>query len=255
MDTADAVVWSERWDAQQSRYAPVRTERDRIVAALVQEAIDGIGAPTVVDIGCGPGSLARHLAATLPAVDVVGIDADPLLVALAQAVGGGPRFVQGRAGSAGWWEAAGLRPTVEVIVSSAVVHYVASHDLEHWYADLLARLRPGGLLVTADRFLADDPCHRRLEEVVTSATRLQAPASTDTWAQWWEAADGDAGLRRLLSGQGDGGAEGRVSVAPVFSGDHTCDRRTHERALLRAGARSVGTVWQVGDRAIQVAAR
>ena len=55
-----ARTWIERWDAQQQSYLPDR--EDRFTALIdVVEATAGRPDPLVLDLGCGPGSLAVRL--------------------------------------------------------------------------------------------------------------------------------------------------------------------------------------------------
>jgi trans-aconitate methyltransferase len=51
--------WLERWDAQQSGYIPHREER----FSAMFDALEILLPPdfVAVDLGCGPGSLARRL--------------------------------------------------------------------------------------------------------------------------------------------------------------------------------------------------
>ena len=81
MDRDQAVQWVSRWDAQQEWYMPDREERFTV---LIDAAEAGVGRddPLVLDLGCGPGSLAVRLLDRMPAARVVAIDTDPLLLAL-----------------------------------------------------------------------------------------------------------------------------------------------------------------------------
>ena len=82
---AAAAAWIDRWDAQQQAYLPDREERFIALIDAVQECA-GRPDPLVLDLGCGPGSLAVRLLGRLPGAEVVAIDADPLLIALGEAV-------------------------------------------------------------------------------------------------------------------------------------------------------------------------
>lgn len=100
--TETAIRWLQRWDAQQERYVPDREERFRVVIDVVREATGG-GPASVVDLGCGPGSLSQRLAGALPEVRVVGVDADPLLLGLGQAnTGPRVRLIEADLSNPGW---------------------------------------------------------------------------------------------------------------------------------------------------------
>src|SRR5450755_5013832 len=80
----EARRWIERWDGQQQGYLPDREERFTILIDAV-EAGAGRPDPLVLDLGCGPGSLAVRLLARLPAAAVVAVDTDPVTLALGRA--------------------------------------------------------------------------------------------------------------------------------------------------------------------------
>ena len=84
VDHETARRWLDRWDAQQRSYLPDREER---FIALIDAVEEGTGRldPLVLDLGCGPGSLAARLLDRMPAARVVAIDTDPLLLTLGRA--------------------------------------------------------------------------------------------------------------------------------------------------------------------------
>jgi trans-aconitate methyltransferase len=84
LDRDTALDWIERWDRQQEESLPDREDR---FTALIDAVEEGTGRPDplVLDLGCGPGSLAVRLLDRLPRATVIGIDADPVSLALGQA--------------------------------------------------------------------------------------------------------------------------------------------------------------------------
>ena len=95
----------------------------------------------VLDLGCGAGQLAHHLATT-GAADVVGVDVSERMLALAQERWSHPRVTYQRAAMEDLAFAPGR---FDLIVSSLALHYVED------YAGLVRRLgqwlTPGGVLV------------------------------------------------------------------------------------------------------------
>src|SRR5580692_12515812 len=87
LDSAAARGWIDRWDRQQEVYMPDREER---FTALIDAVEAGTGRPDplVLDLGCGPGSLAVRLLARLPAATVIAADADPVTLSLGRAAYG-----------------------------------------------------------------------------------------------------------------------------------------------------------------------
>src|ERR1700723_3207898 len=84
LDAAAARDWIDRWDRQQEVYMADREERFTALIDAV-EAAAGRPDPLVLDLGCGPGSLATRLLDRIPAATVIAVDADPVLLAIGQA--------------------------------------------------------------------------------------------------------------------------------------------------------------------------
>jgi SAM-dependent methyltransferase len=94
-----------------------------------------------LDLGCGAGQLAHHLA-TAGAAEVIGLDVSERMLALARARWAHPRVVYRRQGAA---EAAFPPDRFDLVVSSLAVHYV---DDYRGLMERIARwLVPGGVLV------------------------------------------------------------------------------------------------------------
>ena len=69
LDRDTARDWIERWDRQQEESLPDREDR---FTALIDAVEEGTGRPDplVLDLGCGPGSLAVRLLDRLPRATV-----------------------------------------------------------------------------------------------------------------------------------------------------------------------------------------
>src|ERR1700687_3141677 len=76
LDAAAARDWIERWDRQQEVYMPDREDR---FTALIDAVEAGTGRPDplVLDLGCGPRSLAVRLLDRISDAPVIAIDTDP----------------------------------------------------------------------------------------------------------------------------------------------------------------------------------
>ena len=150
-------------DAFFAGYQQLRDAESGINAAIEQPGLRALlpelAGRTVLDLGCGDGTLARELARR-GAARVLGADPSGRMLALARARTADPRvrYVQGFA------EDLSLRSgCADLVVSSLALHYVADLGL---LLDQIARwLRPGGWLVasmehplrTAELAHRDDP--------------------------------------------------------------------------------------------------
>src|ERR1700722_1148083 len=185
--------WIARWDAQQQDRLPDREER---FTALVDAVEAGVGRedPLILDLGCGPGSLAVRLLARLPDATVVAIDADPLTLALGRAAWSdvrGLRFADADLREPGWSAGLGLTRPPDAAVSTTALHWLSQSVLAGVYAEVGALLRPGGLLLNGDH-LAEDGAAPRLaaldRALVEAEVRRRQPGGvTESWDQWWTA--------------------------------------------------------------------
>src|SRR5512146_3115975 len=107
---AAARDWIARWDRQQDVYLPDREDR---FTALIDAVEAGTGRPDplVLDLGCGPGSLATRLLARIPAATVIAVDADPVTLSLGRAAHDGRpglRFLDIDLRAPGWETGLGI---------------------------------------------------------------------------------------------------------------------------------------------------
>ena len=113
---------------------------------------------TVVDLGCGEGSLTASLARRWPGAAVTGIDSSPEMLAAATS-STLPSRVAFELGDVHDWAPDG---PVDVVVSNAVLHWVPGHPrlMSRWAADLppggwLAVQVPGNFRAPTHALLAD----------------------------------------------------------------------------------------------------
>ena len=178
--------------AASERYVPAAGRRaftrlyDPVVALTMREAtfrgrlcaqvLDGPPGAVVVDVGCGTGTLAIALAAG--GAEVIGVDGDPEVLALARAKAGADA-VQWRKGTATALPLAG--DSADRVVMSLLLHHLGADAKRTALAEAVRVLRPGGRLHVADWGRPHDPLMRGA-----------------AWAL--ERLDGAEGLREHLDG-------------------------------------------------------
>ncbi|MFN2451305.1 MAG: trans-aconitate 2-methyltransferase [Candidatus Dormibacteria bacterium] len=249
---ADAAAWLRRWDAQQTRYIPHRAERFiAVVEALA--ALAGRPDPTVLDLGCGPGSLSVRVLERLPQAAVVAIDADPLLLEIGRrAHPDEPRlhWLDADLRDPAWVNRLPAAPPVDAAVSSTALHWLDAEALQRLYADLGRVLKPGGVYIDADR-LGNGDAGPRLDtaaRAVADGLAVAAHADAETWTDWWDAAEAEPGYA-------DAVAERRRRAFEHPDDDAAPPLDTHLAGLRAAGFSEVGTVWQRGNDRVLVAVR
>ncbi len=249
LSAAAATVWIERWDAQQQHlYMPDREER---FTALIDAVEEGAGRkdPLVLDLGCGPGSLAVRLLARMPAATVIAIDADPVLLALGRAAHAdlpGLRFAEADLRTPGWPTELGLGRRPDAAVSTTALHWLPPEALAALYAELADLLAPGGLLLNGDHMSEEPesaPVLIKLAKALIEreGERHRPDVEAEDWSQWWAAALADPALAGLAA------KRDALAFGAGHHGSPSGRLSTHVSALRAAGFAEVGTLWQRGD--------
>ena len=147
------------WDPD--NYLRFGDERARPFFDLVNR-IHLAQAATVVDLGCGPGTLTATLAQRWPTARVLGIDSSPQMIHRASVLA--TERVGFALGDLGAWEPA---ERVDVIVSNAALQWVPDHAT--LYPALVAKLAPGGSLAVQTPDNLEEPAHRLARQVAGEA--------------------------------------------------------------------------------------
>ena len=247
--TNTARHWLDRWDRQQEVYITDREERFAVVGDVVEAASDRPD-PLIVDLGCGPGSLASRLAHRMPQARIVGIDSDPLLLEMARSAYGdlpGLRFVEGDLRTPGWHHRLGLDRRPDAFVSTTALHWMNRRELARLVRECAELIRPGGVFVNGDH-IEDGDVQPRLDEmtrVVRLGRERRARAGGDEdWQTWWHAVESAPELADLVAARAARSVEHAKSGAPMIS--------EHVAMLRAAGFAEAGAVWQIGDDRVVV---
>jgi SAM-dependent methyltransferase len=248
LDRDTARDWIERWDRQQEESLPDREDRFTALIDAVEEAT-GRPDPLVLDLGCGPGSLSVRLLDRLPRATVIGIDADPVSLALARSAYGdrpGLRLVDVDLRVPGWSARLGLDRPADAAVSTTALHWLRENELRAMYAELATVLAPAGLLLNGDHFTLDakeSPTLARLDLALRQREdqRRFPDGHAESWSAWWAAAAADPVLAGHVA------ERERRRVEAGHHGSESTQLATHVEALVQAGFTEVGTLWQRGD--------
>jgi len=253
LSQAAALAWIERWDYQQQTYLPDREERFTALIDVVAEAA-GRPDPLVLDLGCGPGSLAVRLLDRLPGATVVAIDADPVLLALGTAAWPGRpglRFADADFRIPGWTRGLGLGELwpdrqADAAVSTTALHWLAVPELTAMYAELVTALRSGGVLLNGDQLEEDEkiaPTLARLgSALIAREEQRRFPGGHgENWADWWIAVLADPALAAPRA------ERDRRRHSAGHHQPETLWLHSHVAALQAAGFTEIGTLWQRGS--------
>jgi trans-aconitate 2-methyltransferase len=140
-------------------------EDARLRPALDLLARIRVETPTaVVDLGCGAGNVAQHLARRWPAARIEGVDGDAAMLERARAATAGDgRFTWTQCDLAAWRPRSGA----DVLYSNAALHWLDDHA--RLFPALFATVAPGGVMAVQmpDNFRA--PSHQALFDIASLA--------------------------------------------------------------------------------------
>lgn len=143
------------WEATAMSKRPWRTG----FFAAIESAVAALGLPAarVLELGSGPGFLARHLLEAMPSIDYRALDFSPAMHRLARrrlaSLAAQVQFIERDFRAADWTE--GLGP-VDVVVTHQTVH-----ELRHkrhamaWHRQVSRLLVSGGIYLVGDHFAGE----------------------------------------------------------------------------------------------------
>ena len=162
--------YDARWERLAASGVGVHGEAD-LIESLLRET----GGSTVLDAGCGTGRVAIELAAR--GFAVVGLDADPAMLAAARSKAPDLRWIEADLVDTG----AHLGEAFDLVALPGNVMIFLDRGTEpDVVGQLAARLRPGGLLVAGFQLQTGRLTLDRYDEI-TAAAGLQL---VDRWATW-----------------------------------------------------------------------
>lgn len=186
-------------------------------------ALDAVDRPvrTLLDLGTGSGALAARCLKRLRGARVVGIDSDPLMLAMAQ-----QRLGRRLTSVVGNFESMPF-PACDVVTASFSLHHIATPAAKcRVFKRAFAALGPGGLLVDADSHMSSSP--------------MLLQRDFGAWRAHLAATHGPAGARKFMR---------------VWAGEDTYFPLELETRLLRQAGFTVDVVWRKDAFAVLAASK
>lgn len=181
-------------------------------------ALDALERPAtlLLDLGTGSGALAARCLKRLKGARVVGIDADPAMLAMAE-----QRLGRRLTTIVDTFESARF-PKCDVVTASFSLHHIESPAVkQRVFEKAFAALRPGGVMIDADS--------------MTSGSDALLAKDIDGWRRHLAATHGAAGARKFLTAWAD---------------EDTYFPLDLEVALMREAGFEVDIAWRKGMFAV-----
>ncbi|MGD9607897.1 MAG: methyltransferase [Desulfovibrionaceae bacterium] len=155
------------WQNEAVIAAFLRDVREAIPGAAQQLELLGTivgawcpGARRILDLGCGDGLIGSRLLVRLPEAQVVFADfSEPMLAAARKRLIGDSRAAVVRADLSGpqWLAALEAFGPVDAVVSGFVIHHLPDARKKALYAEIFARLAPGGVFLNLEQVSSATP--------------------------------------------------------------------------------------------------
>lgn len=253
-----AATWLRRWDTQQERYIADREERFAVICDIVDTVLADEAEPVIVDLGCGPGSLAARLHERRPTARIIGVDSDPLLLSLARShYGDIADWIDADLGGTTWHDQ--LPPTIHAAVSTTALHWLAPDRLAELYRTLGSLIAPDGVFVNGDHLgLGDERMHSLARTLRDRRAQRVGVQDNEEWRAWWDTILADPhfiDVARDRAQRLDAPNTASPAGDSHSHGNNNVTLAEHIDLLRNAGFGSVSPLWQVGDDHVLAAVR
>ena len=244
----DGSRWFARWEAMMNAYNPWRVR-------ITQTMLNWPGWETdrklrILDLGCGPGSLALAARRWFPWAAITAVDFDPLLLEIGRqerrAQRAGIEFHRGDLRDPLLWQR--LSGPYDLVISAVALHWLAPGRLLKLYGRVADRIAPGGWFLNADHMWPVEPAIRdrfaRLR--VEQRAHQQGVHGAADWSGFWDAMARELAVDLATLRQADRFWEGTDEGLPVA---------WHLDALRGLRFDPVAVLWQNEGDALTAARR
>lgn len=235
--------WFERWEAMQNCYIPQRLYRFDLMLQLANLPYEE--ETEILDLGCGPGSLAFRALQHYPNARVIAVDAHPILLAIGQQVAKKTNshieFLQADIRQSDWWMA--YTGKIDLVLSATSLHWLNAEHLAQTYQRIYQVLKPGGRFMNSDHIASDDPetqiRYRQMLQTKQQAAFREVKA--DDWDGFWQSLATELGQPDLQAPD----SQASQDETSIWEGtDDGLPKKFHISMLQQYGFEKVELHWQ-----------
>jgi SAM-dependent methyltransferase len=238
----DWQIFAEPWDAMQRKHNPFPD--DQVDTILRASSVLDLPTPQILDLGCGPGILGKHLIRIRPQTQYFGADGDPLMLAALQSLlpdaNVHPLHIDLRKPS---WMLQ-YQGKFDSVVSLTALHWLSKDHLKQLFKAIHEVLKPGGRLVIGDPYLPNNESDRfRLKAFQDERISVEKGS---TWNEFWDSFFEMYPVRDAYTNY-------HISLGyqePFEGSDEGYPLSFYEGSLAEAGFHPVTIFWMSGLRVV-----
>lgn len=204
----------------------------------------------ILDLGCGPGSLAFRALQHYPNAHVIAVDINPVLLVMGQHVAKTNRhieFLQADIRQRDWWT--GYIGRFDLVLSATSLHWLNAENLAQTYQHIYQVLKPGGRFMNSDHIASDDPemqtYYRKMLQAKQQAAFLETRA--DDWDGFWRSLAAELGQLGLQESSWQASQNG---ISTWEGTDDGLPKNFHVSMLQQCGFEKIEFHWQELGEAI-----
>lgn len=182
--------WFERWEQFQQTYVP---HRDAMIDAMLRTAESArLGRrPRILDMACGPGSIALRMIDRWPGAEIAALDVDPLLLEIGRhhPAASNITWIEADLTDERWCEA--LNGTFDLVIMVSALRWIDAPLLDGLFRQVLELLVAGGSFLVSDAIVDGDGrglLSRSGLAQLERWVRERGSVAGEDWVSFWQAA-------------------------------------------------------------------
>lgn len=197
-ENKDKVGWNGlflRWERMQTVHNPYRNEQMATIYHV--SGVDSIPKAQVLDLGCGPGSLAKYFLKRKEDVEFSAVDIDPFLLAIFENTlvsNSSVTILRKDIRDDSWFKE--YPDSFDAVISLTSLHWLSQKNQKTLYRRVYSVLKNGGVFANGDPYL---PTNEIVRSRLAALQKEEAKGVMgETWDEYWESIYSEHDIKDLL---------------------------------------------------------